>query len=479
MIWTALCLGVFLFGLKGEMRGHMSGVAMLFVSTVLVYTYFHNVFSPSSGPATKMFTFGFAFFIGLPGAAQVLTGKFYWGAASYSDAEYWIAFLIFSTFVGVFFAVSSPIDRRLRRLVSLGPRRTLASPTVQLHQLRVFIFFSIACAFSAALILSYLYFQVGPASIFGTRYTSMVAFETSGSLNTTVMGLTKSLGRQLALLGFGGAIIVWLISRSSNRHFHSVAFLLVAGSIALLANYPSSTPRTHIFAMLLLAGFVVEIQRVSPLRWFYLVFPAAFYSIAPLMRNFNRGSNINFDVAIPSFAEVITHGDLDAYQQLLNAVQFTGETGHKLGIQNFSAIFFFIPRSIWPHKAEPSGQIVAEHMGYIYTNLSMPMPAEAWIDFGLFGVILFAVMLALAVKLLEHAERARRSTISLFLTLSLVATAAYAPIMLRGSAMAAASNVAVAVMLPLVVSLALKLTASRGDRNSATVPSVRRVQIHK
>jgi hypothetical protein len=86
-------------------------------------------------------------------------------------------------------------------------------------------------------------------------------------------------------------------------------------------------------------------------------------------------------------------GDFDGFQSVNNAIIFVERFGVQYGIQLVSAFLFFVPRAVWPGKAEPTGVITAESAGYTFTNISQPLPSEFYIDFGWWGVVLSGIIL--------------------------------------------------------------------------------------
>ena len=52
-------------------------------------------------------------------------------------------------------------------------------------------------------------------------------------------------------------------------------------------------------------------------------------------------------------------------------------------------------------KGGPTGEMVVTAQGASYTNLSSPVMAEAYIDFGLIGVILFGVAVSICIRLID------------------------------------------------------------------------------
>ena len=93
-------------------------------------------------------------------------------------------------------------------------------------------------------------------------------------------------------------------------------------------------------------------------------------------------------------------GDYDAYTMFTLVVDYVSHIGVTAGNQLLGAIFFFVPRSIWPGKAVGSGYHVADTLGWSFKNLSCPLPGEGYINFGIIGIILFGVFIGrLTMKL--------------------------------------------------------------------------------
>ena len=94
--------------------------------------------------------------------------------------------------------------------------------------------------------------------------------------------------------------------------------------------------------------------------------------------------------------------DFDAFTMLCRVIQYVGDNGHSFGRQLVSVIFFFVPRSILPIKGQPTGSMVATEQGSSFTNLSAPIMSEGYIDFGLVGVMAYAVVLAVTIRAMDR-----------------------------------------------------------------------------
>lgn len=91
----------------------------------------------------------------------------------------------------------------------------------------------------------------------------------------------------------------------------------------------------------------------------------------------------------------------DAFSNIMTTVDYTSVNGFAHGHQFLSAFLFFVPRGIWSEKPISTGQLVGEYLiddyGFHFSNLSNPLVSEGYINFGIFGVILVAITLALVI----------------------------------------------------------------------------------
>ncbi len=96
----------------------------------------------------------------------------------------------------------------------------------------------------------------------------------------------------------------------------------------------------------------------------------------------------------------------DAFINFAATIEYVERDGLTYGGQLSGGVFFFVPRIIWTSKPISSGEFVGEYLKAEYghprsfTNLSNPYVSEGYINFGLLGVILFAVILAYGLYLM-------------------------------------------------------------------------------
>lgn len=148
----------------------------------------------------------------------------------------------------------------------------------------------------------------------------------------------------------------------------------------------------------------------NPRFWFltvlfsllFTVFPvsAAFYRVAlslgvivalvvfPFADRF-RYDDANYrPVQTTSPLEPLALKDYDQVGMFANTITYVRSgSGHTFGRQMAGSLLFAVPRSVWPDKPMDTGVMVGQWMGATNTNLSSPVWAELWIDFGPVGMV--------------------------------------------------------------------------------------------
>ncbi|WP_211455060.1 O-antigen polysaccharide polymerase Wzy [Collimonas antrihumi] len=88
----------------------------------------------------------------------------------------------------------------------------------------------------------------------------------------------------------------------------------------------------------------------------------------------------------------------DAWANFHTVIEIVnGQNGFLYGRQLLGSILFFIPRSLWPDKALATGNFIGNYLSVNHSmwfnNLSSPLISEAYLDFGLIGVLAYAYFL--------------------------------------------------------------------------------------
>ena len=126
-----------------------------------------------------------------------------------------------------------------------------------------------------------------------------------------------------------------------------------------------------------------------------LVFSILF--IFPFLEQF-RNFNHNISIRLIPELSFFTQGHFDSYQSFLRVLD---ENIITYGQQLLGVFFFFIPRVVWESKPVGSGYHMAGELGYSFKNISMNYFGEGYINFGLFGVLLFVVFMAIICAYLD------------------------------------------------------------------------------
>lgn len=266
-----------------------------------------------------------------------------------------------------------------------------------------------------------------------------------------------------------------VVDPASRRRPHVVAVWLGALGAQLVVNNPISNPRFW-FLTVVISIFLVAIPgrlqlfrlaMLGGLVGSLLLFPLADvfrYDDGPLDRYRGLG-----------MLETIATKDYDQMTMFANTVTYVEDgPGHTLGGQALGAVLFAVPRSIWPGKPIDTGVEIGQYMNNNLVNLSEPVWAELWLDFGFAGMVLAMLLLGVAVRrvdagydrLLRWYPRTTSATMLL-----VPALAGYEFILLRGSLLQAMGRLSVLVVCVVLLSvLARRVGPDRGDRQDG-IPS--------
>ena len=227
-------------------------------------------------------------------------------------------------------------------------------------------------------------------------------------------------------------------------------FLLVIFVINLLINNPVSSPR-YLFGTIVLSLIFLTLTWRSKLS-FSLVTTAIiliFLFVFPFADMFRSTTNID-ELALQVSSNIsnplVKKSDYDSFQQIINTTEYVEDHSIAFGKQMFGTLIFWVPRNMWSSKPAPSGVVVAEYKGYEYTNLSMPLWGEAYMDGGILGVILVFLIYGFFTSVIENIYINNYSNVPNFLNTFVPVYAAYQFFILRGTLMSA-----FAYFIPIVI----------------------------
>lgn len=173
-----------------------------------------------------------------------------------------------------------------------------------------------------------------------------------------------------------------------------VGLILALGMAAIYCN---PLTNTRFVALGAFGAFTVAWLRPTRRRAAVVTAVIAFVGAAfiyPLLSVFKTASgtqSASFTSGLKAFASP----DFDGFQQIINTMSYVRSHGYGMGSHVLSALLYFIPRSIWQGKRQPASLEIAANRDYPFTNLSLPVHAEFYLDFGITGVIVLAIGLGL------------------------------------------------------------------------------------
>lgn len=178
------------------------------------------------------------------------------------------------------------------------------------------------------------------------------------------------------------------------------AALLFLGVLNFVVSMPFTTPRLWMGSLLLTVLFIS--MRWRGIRSFLIWTTLACLSLLILFsgtdpRRFAAQLNRDESITPASVTLLIkdavqglgTDANFDAFAMLASTTQYTDNYGYSWGHQLLLPGFFWVPRSIWNSKPEGTPKSVADFINLYNLNVSCPLWAEGYVNFGIFGVFMF------------------------------------------------------------------------------------------
>jgi hypothetical protein len=155
----------------------------------------------------------------------------------------------------------------------------------------------------------------------------------------------------------------------------------------LVCTFPTSIPRFQAAAIYLTILTIFSPRIIYGINIPLLII-FSLLSIFPFLDQFRI-----YDLGLvgdPINLNFIFSGHFDSYQSLANVIQHNSIT---YGYQLLGPLLFFIPRYLWVDKPIGSGHFMAKSFNLDFTNISSNIYAEGYINFGFYGIFIFAALL--------------------------------------------------------------------------------------
>jgi hypothetical protein len=253
------------------------------------------------------------------------------------------------------------------------------------------------------------------------------------------------MGRFLLFLPSATLLILLHETVRSGRKllFSRVCVLLMLFLLVIITENPYTEKRNAlgpIYIALLLVlfqnWFAIGTRRLLLLVGsMVLVFPAI------TVFTHNRQQSLA-DVSFSQFSDQIADHyfsiNYDSWANIYTVVEIVKVHGMQWGHQLLGSLLFFVPSSIWSAKPLATGIFLADYLianySMWFTNLSAPLAAEGYLDFGPAGVVLYACILAVFVSLLNRLALRRDRWVAFPMA---IYASVFLMIVLRGSLMIA------------------------------------------
>jgi hypothetical protein len=382
--------------ISAERLHHEAATLLLLVGFALgVALLTRRLVEPMPALPSLFCLFYFVFFYALPGMVQLSSNTFFWSRIAYDEQATLRAAAILPLFL-----LGFALGQRLA-----GPdryRQAWATVVASERHPRV-VLIGLFCAAAVAL-AHQSYQRFGETLLLSTRRA--FSEQVLSLISQLEIGIWLQLPRAMtfcAVLIAMHAIVTWRRQGRAIWAAVGVPLLLLVLPAFAITNNPLAMPRNWQFAMII-ALLVVFVPRWPP--WLRVSLTAAMllatFSLFQWLNILRGGGPGASTFQLLSPIDYLRHGDFDGVQTTINAVLYADANGHSWGRMLLSCLLFFVPRSLWPDKAESSGQVTARALGYDFTNLSMPLPAELYLEFSYAGVIVGGVVVGWAFRRLDY-----------------------------------------------------------------------------
>ena len=209
------------------------------------------------------------------------------------------------------------------------------------------------------------------------------------------------------LLGYAILLVVQLIPfvclmryklrKAVNDKITYALFFLV-----LVVCFPTALSRS-IIAILYIPLFLLFVPILNEKKYYLKMYFLGILLAFPLFNNFRYLYQRNFSFNYQLFDTA----HFDAFQ---NFVFLLDEKIITNGRQLMGSVFFFVQEAQWKDRPMGTGTLLAERLGYSYSNVAMPFLGEGYANFGYFGIFLFLVLITVFNAFMDYRYARGRMT---------------------------------------------------------------------
>lgn len=198
--------------------------------------------------------------------------------------------------------------------------------------------------------------------------------------------------------------------------FSRVCVLLLLGVLVAVTENPLTEKRNGLGPVYLSLIFIFFESQLRSRNRRLILLIASMVVVFPAITVFTHGhselSSVRLDSVLDTLKDHYFSTHYDAWANIYTSVEMAGRQGIHWGQQLLGSILFFVPSSLWHTKPLATGIAIANYLisnySMWFTNLSAPVVAEAYIDFGAIGVALYAIALAWLVARMNRFDMTGR-----------------------------------------------------------------------
>jgi oligosaccharide repeat unit polymerase len=118
--------------------------------------------------------------------------------------------------------------------------------------------------------------------------------------------------------------------------------------------------------------------------------------VADVFRSINHSNNV--DLGENFNLEYVFSGHFDAFHNLVQVIELDYRSE---GWQVVGVLLFWVPRALWEGKPVGTSFDFADFAGYAAHNISFTLPAEFYVDYGVYGIICGMFLVGLLYRQLD------------------------------------------------------------------------------
>lgn len=385
--------GIFFLLLNGYFRlTHNPGIDFIVTNLLIIaINTTQIIFNKYNFSLKNIVCIFILFFFGLSPLYQVNNDFYVWGYyLNYTEVITANIAILYCTCAFVFF--SRPITGNKNLNSTSEQERKLSAPfnkriVIFLNSIRPVMPLRVQIALLLlSQVLFYLFFKYYYYNLLGVLFRGGI-YEPNFDGNATEYLLISYFVRPII---FNIFLFAYFYGRV-NKLILALLFIL-----AIVAIFPTGVPRFFAAVIYLTLFTIIMLKNLRLNISLLFILSIALIFIFPFLDIFRWFSNDrlnNYEFVLDLYS-----GNFDAYGMFALALS-KGVVVY--GANILTAIFFFVPRFLWPSKELGSGATISGQLDLSLDNISMPYFAEGYLAFGIIGLLLSPVLLARIVYFID------------------------------------------------------------------------------